>query len=300
MVIHSAKDALSYCEANGLSLLDLAVLYEIDYSETSQSMVYDRMLSYYQSMKKSIAIGLNRQANIKCSILKRHAINLDAYLEGETFSGSKLLRAVTYGLSVMEVNGGMGKIVAAPTAGASGVLPGVFLAVQEERQYKDRQIVEAMLIAALVGMIIAGNASVSGAKGGCQAEVGSAAGMAAAGLVHLAGGNNYQIFSAAATALKNLMGLVCDPVAGLVEVPCHKRNAIGIANAFVAADLELAGVSSYIPFDEVVGAMKQVGDLMPTCLRETGLGGIAMTETGLNYKEKIFGGGDNHEGTTTE
>jgi len=188
----------------------------------------------------------------------------------------------------MEVNVTMGRILAAPTAGASGVLPGVFRSMQETFNLSDDKLVEGMFVAALVGNLIAQNASLSGAKGGCQAEVGSGAAMAAVAGLYMLDVDVHRIFHGGAIALKNLMGLVCDPVAGLVEVPCQKRNAIGIANALIAIDMVRSGMDSYIPFDQVVEAMKKVGDLMPSCHRETGTGGIAASKTGLMYNHQIF------------
>jgi L-serine dehydratase len=186
----------------------------------------------------------------------------------------------------------MGRIVAAPTAGASGVLPGVLFSLAETHQLAEDQLVEGLFTAGAVGLVIAKNASLSGAAGGCQAEIGSASAMAAAAAVELVKGSPEQALHAAAIALKNLLGLVCDPVAGLVESPCSKRNAVGTANALVAAEMALAGIESVIPFDEVVAAMYQVGRTLPLTLRETAEGGLAITPTGIKLKKKILGEND--------
>jgi L-serine dehydratase len=183
----------------------------------------------------------------------------------------------------------MGKIVAAPTAGACGILPAGLLTMMDERGIDDERACMALITAGAIGMVIANEATISGAQGGCQAECGSAAAMTAGALVELAGGSNDMVAQACAIALKNQMGLVCDPVAGLVEVPCVKRNAGGVMCAICAADMALAGIKSVIPVDEVIGAMREVGESLPSALRETALGGLAATPTGISIKERFFG-----------
>ena len=192
-------------------------------------------------------------------------------------------------VSVAEVNASMGRIVASPTAGSCGILPGAIITMQKERNLSDDACVKALLTASAIGMVIAKNASLSGAEGGCQAECGSAAAMAAGALVELAGGTPEQISNAVAIAIKNILGLVCDPVAGLVEIPCIKRNAAGVANAIVAAEMALADIKSAIPADEVIMAMKQVGDKMSTSLKETAEGGLAKTPTAERLCVQVFG-----------
>lgn len=182
----------------------------------------------------------------------------------------------------------MGRIVAAPTAGSCGVLPGVLFSLAESHHVSEEKLVEGLLTSGAVGLVIAKNASLSGAEGGCQAEIGSASAMGAAAVVEIMGGTPEQALHGGAIALKNLLGLVCDPIAGLVEAPCSKRNAIGTANALVSAEMALAGIESVIPFDEVVEAMHQVGRMMPCTLRETAEGGLAATPTGRRLKEEVF------------
>ena len=201
--------------------------------------------------------------------------------------GRDMAQICAAALAVAEVNASMGRIVAAPTAGASGVLPAVLVMCSEKHGFTDRDLVNGLFTAGAVGVIIARNASISGAEGGCQAEIGSAAAMAAAALAELCGASPTASLSAAAMAVKNILGLVCDPVAGLVECPCIKRNAMGAANAVLAADMALAGISSIIPFDEVVGAMRSVGRLMNVDLRETARGGLAATATALEITKNI-------------
>lgn len=206
----------------------------------------------------------------------------------ESLCGPFIQSVISTDLKVGECNACMGRIVAAPTAGASGVMPAVLLPVQEKYQLSDEVMIQALYVAAGFGQVIATRSSISGAEGGCQAEIGSASAMAAAALVFLRGGTPAQIAAACAMAIKNLLGLVCDPVAGLVEVPCVKRNVIGAMNALSCADMALAGISSAIPCDEVIDAMRAVGDSMPTALRETGLGGLAATPTGHRVAQQLL------------
>lgn len=186
-----------------------------------------------------------------------------------------------------ESNACMKRIVAAPTAGSCGVLPAVLLSLEETGSYRTEQLVEALYVAAGIGGVIADRAFIAGAAGGCQAEIGSASAMAAGAVTWLRGGDGVQIIHAAALALKSLLGLACDPVAGLVEVPCIKRNVIGAVNALTASDMAMAGILSRIPPDEVIDAMRNIGRSMPSCLKETGEGGLAVTPTGMQIKEKM-------------
>lgn len=201
--------------------------------------------------------------------------------------GTFLQSVMTIALKVGECNACMGRIVAAPTAGASGVMPAVLLPLQAREERSDSDMIRALYVAAGFGQVIATRASIAGAEGGCQAEIGSASAMAAAALVHLRGGTPLQMASACATALQNLMGLVCDPVGGLVELPCIKRNVIGAMNALSSADLALAGILSPIPCDEVIDAMNAVGCALPASLRETGKGGLAATPTARKLTQHL-------------
>lgn len=205
-----------------------------------------------------------------------------------TLCGPFIQQVIATALKTGECNACMGCIVAAPTAGASGVMPAILLPTQQKFGLSDEIMVQALYVAAGFGQVIATRASISGAEGGCQAEIGSASAMAAAALVHLRGGTPEQMAAACAMAIKNLLGLVCDPVAGLVEVPCVKRNVIGAMNALSCADMALAGITSAIPCDEVIDAMRSVGDCLPSALRETGLGGLAATPTGRRIAERFL------------
>ena len=192
-------------------------------------------------------------------------------------------------ISSSEVNASMGKIIACPTAGSCGILPAVMLTAKERLNLQDEDLLYGLLAASAIGLIIGRNATFSGAEGGCQAETGAAAAMASAGVVEMMGGSPEQAVHAASHCLQNVMGLVCDPIAGLVEVPCQGRNAIGVANALISAELCLAGILNIIPFDETVAAMYKVGKTLPMELRETALGGVAATCTGCSLTNKIFG-----------
>ena len=209
--------------------------------------------------------------------------------KGKSLGGSFCANATALAIGIQEYNAAMGKIVAAPTAGSCGILPAGVITMMNERGSTENEAVQALITAGAIGMVIATNATVSGAQGGCQAECGSAAAMTAAALVEMSGGTPSMAAHAAAIALQNLLGLVCDPVAGLVEVPCILRNGCGIAIAINSADLALAGVESVIPVDEVIVSMGEVGSAIPASLRETSQGGLATTPTGIRIKEEIFG-----------
>ena len=209
--------------------------------------------------------------------------------QGGGLCGPFFSAVIATALKTGECNACMRRIVAAPTAGASGVLPAVLLPLQQRDGLSDQVMTQALYVAAGFGQVIASRASISGAEGGCQAEVGSASGMAAAALVHVMGGTPEQMAHACAMALSNTLGLVCDPVAGLVEVPCVKRNVMGAVNALSCAEMALCGVKNAIPCDEVIDAMRSVGDALPASLRETGAGGLAATPTGRRIAEQILG-----------
>ena len=242
-----------------------------------------RMTALWAAMKQSVA---------DYDPARRSASGLSggpaAKMEGaeRTLCGPFLQQVMATALQVGEHNACMGRIVAAPTAGASGVMPAVLIPLQEKESLSDESMVQCLYVAAGFGQVIAARASISGAEGGCQAEVGSASGMAAAALVHARGGTPEQMAAACAMALQNVLGLVCDPVAGLVEAPCVKRNVMGAVNALACADMALAGIAGVIPCDEVIDAMAAVGRSMPAALRETGEGGLAATPTGRKIAEK--------------
>ncbi|WP_203362272.1 L-serine ammonia-lyase, iron-sulfur-dependent, subunit alpha [Bacillus sp. REN10] len=265
----------------------------IEQEMTVTGKTLDEVMSFMERnldvMEQAVKRGLSGVKSLS-GLTGGDAVLLQDYIaKGQTLSGPLLLDAVSKAVATNEVNAAMGTICATPTAGSAGVVPGTLFAIQEKLKPSKEDKVRFLFTAGAFGFIVANNASISGAAGGCQAEVGSASGMAAAAIVEMAGGTPAQSAEAMAITLKNMLGLVCDPVAGLVEVPCVKRNAMGAANALVAADMALAGITSRIPCDEVIEAMYKIGQTMPTALRETAGGGLAATPTGRKLEEQIYG-----------
>lgn len=286
----SLKDLLNTASEEGCTLSSLVLAQQAEQLELPEEEVYERMRKSYQVMAECIEPGCSPDLRSTSGLTGGDAYKMrKATKEGKNLTGSLMGSALYRALAVSELNASMGRIVAAPTAGSCGIVPAAVLTMQEERNLSERQCVMSLFTASAVGMVIANNASLAGAQGGCQAECGSAAAMAAAAIVELAGGTPQMIDSAVSTALKNILGLVCDPIAGLIEIPCIKRNASGVAGAFVAAELALAGIKSAIPADEVILTMKKVGDTMPSSLKETAEGGLAATPTGKRLREQVFG-----------
>lgn len=281
---------IAYCEENNCAIHEAMLQRETEQTGCSGEAVLARLAASYKIMKNAVHKALTEDLHSMGGLIGGEAQKLAARsAKAPPVCGRVTAKAVTYAMGVLEVNASMGLIVAAPTAGSSGIIPGVFLAVQEEFDLSDGQMLNALLTASAVGYIFMRNATVAGAEGGCQAEVGVASAMAAAAVTELMGGKPEACLSAAAVAISNLLGLVCDPVAGLVEVPCQTRNSIGAANALICAELALSGIKNLIPFDEMVEAMYKVGKSLPPSLRETALGGCATTPTGCALKKKIFG-----------
>lgn len=281
------NELLDLCAKHNKDIAEIVILAEGQETGKSYEDIWAQMKIALEVMQNSVKKGLNPDIKSVGGLIGGNASRLNIYQQSSALSGNLMLKAVSYALAVTEVNASMGKIVAAPTGGASGVVPGVILAIKEELDLSKEMAIKGLFVAAAMGKIIATNATLSGAEGGCQAEVGSAAAMAAASAVYMKGGRSEMSLAAAAMTLKGMLGLVCDPVAGLVEVPCSKRNATGTANALICADMALAGISSFIPFDEVVEAMYKVGRLMSPQLRETAEGGCAITPTALTYMKEL-------------
>ncbi|AIS52256.1 L-serine dehydratase, alpha chain [Thermoanaerobacter kivui] len=272
-----------------LPISQIVMLEEQERTGEDLNVIFQKMKNNLLVMKESINKGLNEDLKSVSGLSGGDAKKLyERVVIGNTLSGETIAKAVASALAVTEVNASMGKIVAAPTAGSSGVIPGALVTIGRKFGKSDDDMTRVLFTASGIGIIIAKNSTLSGAEGGCQAEIGSASAMAAAALVELMGGTPEQCFTAASFAIMNLLGLVCDPVAGLVEIPCEKRNAIGTANAIICADLAIAGMDSIIPFDEVVDAMYRVGRSIPCALRETAEGGLAKTPTGVRLKKEIF------------
>lgn len=285
----SAKSMMDACEEQNKTIYELQLDQEMEASDMTKEEIYDYLRKTYEIMKKSANAGLAEPITSMSGMTGKNAFKVNDYsMNSKSISGALITKAMARALSTSEVNASMGRIVAAPTAGASGILPATLVTMQDEFDYSDEEIFNALLTASAVGEIIAVNATISGAEGGCQAECGAAAAMAAAAIIELRGGTIDDIFTAASFALKNIMGLICDPVCGLVEYPCNLRNASGVVNAIISADLTLAGVEALIPFDETVGAMGNVGKELPVSLKETAIGGIAGTETAQRLYEEFL------------
>lgn len=257
--------------------------------EQTEEALTAHMEESLQVMEKAVESGMDPQLRSTSGLTGGDAWKMKEYGKSGGITGSFMTGAMARALAVSEYNAAMGKIVAAPTAGSCGIMPGCLVSVMKERNISREKTIEGMFTAAGFGMVIAKRASVSGAQGGCQAECGSAAAITAAAMVEMLGGSPNQAADACAVALKNQLGLVCDPVAGLVEIPCIKRNVAGIMVAFSSADMALAGITSRIPADEVIDAMKEVGDSLPCSLKETALAGLANTPTAKKLKEQVFG-----------
>ena len=285
----NAQSMIDACEEQNKKLYELQIEQEMESGELTKDDIYEYLRKTYEIMKKSAKAGLETPIMSMSGMTGKNAFKVNEYANiGNPVSGSLITKAMARALSTSEVNASMGRIVAAPTAGASGILPATLLTMQEEFGYSDEEIYNALLTASAVGELIAVNATISGAEGGCQAECGAAAAMAAAAIIELRGGTIDNVFTAASFALKNIMGLVCDPVCGLVEYPCNLRNASGVVNAIISADLALAGVEALIPFDETVGAMGNVGKELPVSLKETAIGGVAGTETAQRLYDEFL------------
>ena len=289
----NGESLLALCAGENMTISQAMLHREMTLGETTREAVYEKLARSIQIMKDSTHDPIENPVPSMGGLLggESKAVWQSAFgakSAQPALCGTTLSKAIAYAMAVLEVNASMGLIVAAPTAGSSGVIPGTILSICEDYGLGEDAIYEGILKASAVGYIIMRNASVSGAEAGCQAEVGAASAMAASAAAQLLGGSPQQCLNAAALALSNLLGLVCDPIAGLVESPCQTRNAIGVANAFTSAQLALAGVKLPVPFDEMVDAMYKVGLSLPFELRETALGGCAATPTGCELCSKCI------------
>lgn len=276
MRFDTGKELLEACAAGGCSAGAAMLRREQALSGEKAGALRGRMARAWEVMKDAVRQAQDRPLRSMGGLIGGECRRMDARRAAvRPLCGTMVSKAAGYAMGVLEVNASMGLIVAAPTAGSSGVLPGVLLALQEEFGYSDDAVVDALFCAGAVGYLISRNATVAGAEGGCQAEVGAASAMAASAAAQLAGGSPAQCLGAASVALCNILGLVCDPIGGLVESPCQMRNAMGAANALTSAEMALAGCGAPVPFDEAVAAMYAVGKALPAALRETALGGIA-------------------------
>ena len=283
----SGESLRRFCLENDIPIFEAMIRREEKQSERSREEILAEMKLNLDVMRASVERGLNEKVESVSGLSGGEAMRLFKYGKHNPFSGYTACRAAASAMAVVEVNASMGRIVAAPTAGASGILAGALIESARQRGWSDDTLIEGLFTAGAIGLIFAKNATISGAGGGCQAETGVAASMTAAALVEISGGAPVQALDAAAMAMKNVMGLICDPVAGLVECPCIKRNALGAVNAMLCADMALAGITSLIPFDEVVAAMYAVGKDIRAEYRETARGGLATTPTGKAVAQRV-------------
>ena len=283
MDFSNAKKLLELCDSNGMSISEVMKQREYDEGTSSKEEIIKKMRRVLEIMRDSATTPVNTPMKSMGGLIGGEAKKLNDYSkEKKNIGGSVLSRGIMYAVAVLECNASMGLIVAAPTAGSSGVVPGLLLAMQDVYSFSNEKVIDALFASGAIGYLAMRNATVAGAVGGCQAEMGVASAMAAAGAVELMGGTPAQSLDAASTVLMNMLGLVCDPVGGLVEYPCQNRNASGVANALVATDMALAGITQLIPFDEMLETMYLVGKRMPVELRETALGGCAVAPSACN------------------
>ena len=285
----SISEIVNAASSAGKTISEVVLADQAEQLCISPDALFERMDARLSVMEDSVKAGMNPALRSTSGLTGGDASRMWDHAASGGICGGFTNRAMARALAVSENNAAMGKIVAAPTAGSCGILPGAVVSMLDEGRCSREAAVMALFTAGAFGMVIAQNASIAGAEGGCQAECGSAAAMAAAALVELMGGTPQQCAHACAMAIKNQLGLVCDPVAGLVEIPCIKRNVSGVAIAFSSADMALAGIESKIPADECIGAMREVGCSIPSALRETAKGGLAATPTGERLREQVFG-----------
>ena len=295
MRFRTLKQLAELCENEKKTIGKLMLEEQCRESGRSAEQEFRKMFDYYQVMKEAVRRGLTEDTTSRSGLTGKDAQRVASYMEtADPSVGTVACEAMAYALAVSEVNASMGRIIATPTAGSCGIIPGVFVSSQKRFGWDDEKMTYGLFAAGAIGFVIANNSFVSGAEGGCQAEVGSAIAMAAGAMVELRGGTPTQAVHAVGLALKNTLGLICDPVGGLVEVPCIVRNGFGAVNALAAADMALAGVRSVIPSDEVVQVMLEVGSAMPEKHRETAKGGLAQTPTGRKIMDELYRKGKNN------
>lgn len=293
MNFNTAEELMALCQTENKTISEIMQLREVVYGEETADSVVIRMKKALEIMRDAAHKPLKEILPSMGGMIGGEASKLNnRFLSGKSVCGGVLSKALIYSQAVLEVNASMGVIVAAPTAGSSGVLPAVLFSLEEEFNLDQKTLIDGLFTAGAIGYLLMKNSSVAGAEAGCQAEVGSASAMAAAAATAMMGGTAEQCLDAAAIALSNLLGLVCDPIAGLVEAPCQSRNAVGAANALTCAETVLSGIKAVVPFSEMADTVLKVGRKLPRELRETALGGCAATPTGCSLKCKIFGACD--------
>ena len=287
MAYQAVEEIQVRCEKENIPFWKAVQLEDCEENGITEEESWQQMTLMWTRMKESVD-AYDPSEKSRSSLVGKEGGLMDEYLQNEKpLCGDFVSKVIANALKMGCNNACMKRIVAAPTAGACGVMPAVLVTYCREFLIEEDRMIEAMYVAAGIGQVIASRASLAGASGGCQAEIGSASGMAAAAICSVRGGSKEQMGHACAMALKNLMGLVCDPVAGLVEVPCVKRNVGGAVNALAAADMALAGIISQIPVDQVIDAMGEVGMKMDVSLRETSMGGVATSPKGLEIAERL-------------
>ena len=288
MALDSMKEIFERSARENIPFWEIVLQYDMEERQVSRQASMAKMLSTWQAIQDAADSYTGTQRSVS-GLVGGDGLKMRLYARrGESIGGEFMDEVIVQAISMAESNACMRRIVAAPTAGSCGVVPAVLLPLCEREHYTQHELLEALYVASGIGAVIAYRASISGAAGGCQAECGTAAGMAAASLVELAGGTPAMIGTAAALAIKNLLGLVCDPVAGLVEVPCVKRNGFATVVAMTAADMTLAGIESVIPVDEVIAAMNEIGRALPKSLRETSEAGLAVTPTAKAIEKRVY------------
>lgn len=294
-MLNTEKEIIKYCHETGRHIYDMVLDDEKIVTKKSEKEIRKKLADILHVMENSAKANLNRVTESKFNMIdgfakaaKRYAEKGDGKTMDEPLSGPFLMEAMAMAFSTSEVNCSMGKIVAAPTAGSAGIMPAVMVALKKKYNLRRETLENGLLTSIGIGQIIGKYATFAGAEGGCQAECGAAASMAAAAIVEMLGGSVSQALNAASFSLINVMGLVCDPIAGLVQYPCTFRNASGVMNAVISADMAFAGIKSIVPFDEVVQSMGEVGRALEPEFRETGLGGLAGTKTGNKIREEFL------------
>ncbi len=293
MTLTSVEPFILQAEAEGKSLGEIMIEHEMEIQEVSREEIMSAMGRIWKVMVSSIKNGIKIEQRSPSGMSGGDAVILLKNRKSKSITGSTIIKVVSRAIGVGEFNSSMGTIVASPTAGSSGVVPAVVYTVAEKLKASEETIIKGLFASSLIGLVCDAVASTSGSEHGCQAEIGVSAAMAAAAAVEIAGGTCKQAVNAAALMLKNSLGLACDPIAGLVEVPCIKRNGVMAASALVAADMSLAGIESVVPFDDVVIAMDEIGRMMPCEIKETSEGGLANTKTGRGYKNWLRSSGAN-------
>lgn len=289
-MFEKSRELIEYCRNENKSFAEVVLENQILESKISKEEIINELNKILDVMDNAANYFTKKESKTESGMIDGFAFMMKNYSKNDTISGSFICEAMSMAFSTLEMSASMYKIVAAPTAGASGILPAGILSLAKKNNISKSLQIEALLVAAGIGEYIARYANFSGAEGGCQAECGSAAAMTAGALTYMMGGDTEKCLHAASFAILNVLGLICDPIAGLVEYPCTFRNASGVTNAIISADMALAGIKSIVPFEEVVMTMNRVGKEIPITSRETGLGGIAASETGCKIREKVLGG----------